>query len=342
MSTSRKNHIPKNEKVQGPGGLVSSNGITCFEFSYLVESVVEGVLAGHRYHTTRSRGSVVANEDSLRRRNLRRTSPSMNPDVMVVLDIQKQSSWLFESQIGAWKRILTNLFGNALKYTEAGLIKVSLRLEIISEPVQPNGMALVILEIHDTGIGMSRDFLTNRLYMPFAQANPMSVGTGLGLSIVRQLVTDIDGCIKIESALGSGTHIKVSVPLKASALQDPNTQSVMIRDIGVWCRDQTLCLVGFHHLPDMEETSLGMMSVHRKRLLAAKESITAFAEQWFGMTVITAQSIAEAKGGILLGLQSQINQSKKISRREALIVLEDVFKGPRVLNDEGIFHLSQP
>lgn len=46
MSTCRKNQIPKSEKPQGPGGLVSSNGITCIDFCNLVESVVEGVLAG--------------------------------------------------------------------------------------------------------------------------------------------------------------------------------------------------------------------------------------------------------------------------------------------------------
>lgn len=112
-------------------------------------------------------------EDAHRRRSLRRTPLGMNPDVLVVLDIQKQSSWLFESQIGAWKRILTNLFGNSLKYTEAGLIKVSLRLEDLQERNQPKDMALVVLELSDTGIGMSRDFLSNRLYMPFAQANPL-------------------------------------------------------------------------------------------------------------------------------------------------------------------------
>lgn len=136
------------------------------------------------------------------------------------------------------------------------------------------------------------------------------------------------------------------MPLKTSALSDPNIQSigstVMIRDISVWCQNVTLCLVGFDHLPDMEETSLEIVSVHGKRLLAVKESITAFVEKWFSMEVVTAPSIAEARGGILLGLQSQMNLSEKIQRREALIVLEDVFKGPRVFNDEGIFHLSQP
>ncbi|CAG8978942.1 hypothetical protein HYALB_00013333 [Hymenoscyphus albidus] len=348
MSAFRKNQIPKSEKKQDPGALVLSNGITSFDFSNMVESVVEGVLAGHRYRSVdrRSKSSVVIQEDTMQQKNFKPTPPGINPDVMVVLNIQKQPSWLFESQIGAWKRILTNVFGNALKYTDAGFIKVSLRLEALPERTQPKGVVSVVLEIEDTGIGMSRDFLTNRLYMPFAQANPMSVGTGLGLSIVRQLVTDIDGCIDIESELGYGTTVKVSVPLKPSDIPDSNTQSIgstaMIRDIGVWCRDVTLCLVGFDQILDIEETPFGMVSIHGKRLAAVKESITTLARNWFGMRVTTAQSIAESEGGILLGLQSQINESEKMSRREALIVLEDVFKGSKVFREEGTFHLSQP
>jgi signal transduction histidine kinase len=48
---------------------------------------------------------------------------------MVILDIQERSSWMLVAEAGAWKQILMNLFGNALKYTEEGYVKVSLSSE---------------------------------------------------------------------------------------------------------------------------------------------------------------------------------------------------------------------
>jgi signal transduction histidine kinase len=54
---------------------------------------------------------------------------SFGEGVMVILDIQERSSWMFVAEAGAWKQILMSLFGNALKYTEEGYVKVSLSTE---------------------------------------------------------------------------------------------------------------------------------------------------------------------------------------------------------------------
>ena len=109
-------------------------------------------------------------------------------------------------------------------------------------------------------------------------------------------------------------------------------------------KNLTLCLIGYDYLPDMDEAALGILSVHAKRLLAVRDSITKLATEWFGMKVTQGNSITDApgKGALFLALQSRVDLSEKISRREPLIVLEDVFKGPRVLNSDGIFFLSQP
>ena len=168
--------------------------VTTFDLSNLVECVVEGIFAGHNYRSLVD-PEKVNSEHAWRKQHqnaVRLTPPSMNPNVMVIIDIERQLTWLFESQIGAWKRILTNLFGNALKYTEAGFVRVC--LSAVPIPSRPNSF-VVILEIQDSGIGMSNEYIKHRLYTPFAQANPLSAGTGLGLSIVRQLVNDLDGSI---------------------------------------------------------------------------------------------------------------------------------------------------
>jgi len=198
---------------------------TTFDLSNLVECVVEGIFAGHNYRS-------LVNADRMHPEHERRaqhhnavrlTPPSMNPNVMVIVDIEQQLTWLFESQIGAWKRILTNLFGNALKYTEAGFVRVS--LSAVPIPSRPKSF-VVTLEIQDSGLGMSKEYIQHRLYTPFAQANPMSAGTGLGLSIVRQLINDLDGSIDIESEVGYGTWVKVSVPASTSCSDQPDDQSI--------------------------------------------------------------------------------------------------------------------
>lgn len=73
--------------------------------------------------------------------------------------------------------------------------------------------AIVALEVEDSGKGMSKDYLKHRLYSPFAQEDPLSVGTGLGLSIVRQLVTELDGAIAIQSEVDCGTTVQVTAPV---------------------------------------------------------------------------------------------------------------------------------
>ncbi|KAF4624201.1 hypothetical protein G7Y89_g13972 [Cudoniella acicularis] len=107
--------------------------------------------------------------------------------------------------------------------------------------------------------------------------------------------------------------------LKKPPPEDPSVQSTgsnPIRDIGVWCKGMSLCLVGFDYPPEMEETSTGILGIHSRRMLALKSAIATFAIDWFGMKVVTAPSIVEAAGHILVGVQSQINLPERISRKE--------------------------
>jgi hypothetical protein len=58
--------------------------------------------------------------------------------------------------------------------------------------------------------------------------------------------------------------------------------------------------------------------------------------------VVTASSIEEAKGDILIGMQSQLDVLPKPSRAEPLIIFEDHYSGFRGVNENGVFHLAQP
>ena len=127
----------------------------------------------------------------------------------------KTEDILYENLLGDSMRIrqiFVNILSNAVKYTdEKGKIEVSLREEKIdAEKVN------LIFACQDNGIGMSEEFI-ERIFRPFERAMDTRIskveGTGLGMSIVKQLVEKMDGKIEIESALGKGTLVTITLPL---------------------------------------------------------------------------------------------------------------------------------
>lgn len=107
-------------------------------------------------------------------------------------------------------QIFFNIFSNAVKYTKEGG-RITYREENMR--VEDNVVSSDFI-ISDTGIGMSKEFQKN-MFQPFAQEkNEFTAqvqGTGLGLSITKSLVELMGGTISIESELGKGTTITVSL-----------------------------------------------------------------------------------------------------------------------------------
>lgn len=105
------------------------------------------------------------------------------------------------------RQILTNLIGNAIKFTKEGFIQLN---------VSAKG-GEVLFHIEDSGIGIAADRL-EKIFDPFTQADvSMSRkfgGTGLGTTISKQLVELMRGMIWVKSELGVGTHFYVSIPLE--------------------------------------------------------------------------------------------------------------------------------
>lgn len=109
-------------------------------------------------------------------------------------------------------QILTNLIGNALKFTEKGHVTLTISLE---ERVEKN--VKVLFEVKDTGIGVSSDF-KDRIFKSFQQANTSITrkygGTGLGLSITKQLVEMMGSEILLKSEKGQGSIFYFTLSLK--------------------------------------------------------------------------------------------------------------------------------
>ena len=101
------------------------------------------------------------------------------------------------------RQILTNILGNAIKFTEEG--EVTLRAELVEDTPDT---ATVYFEVSDTGIGMTEE-QRSRLFRPFTQADASTTrrygGTGLGLVISKQLVLMMGGEIGVRSKPGVGS-----------------------------------------------------------------------------------------------------------------------------------------
>lgn len=110
-------------------------------------------------------------------------------------------------------QVLNNLISNAMKYSMA---QAEITVSLTRTAVQKN-MGKYQIEVRDTGIGMSEEFL-DHIFEPFARETmfaPVSItGTGLGMPIVKSLVQQMSGEIHISSRLGEGTTVTVTLPLQ--------------------------------------------------------------------------------------------------------------------------------
>jgi two-component system sensor histidine kinase/response regulator len=113
------------------------------------------------------------------------------------------------------RQILTNLAGNAIKFTQAGEVVI----EVHNVGTRSNRV-LLHFEVRDTGLGMAPE-VVGKLFQPFAQANAATTrhfgGTGLGLSIVKRLCELMGGNVSVVSSPGVGTSFSVTLPCEALA-----------------------------------------------------------------------------------------------------------------------------
>jgi signal transduction histidine kinase/DNA-binding response OmpR family regulator len=115
------------------------------------------------------------------------------------------------------RQILTNLVGNAVKFTEQGEVVVrAVRLSNDEE----SGTARIELSVTDTGIGIPES-ARHRIFESFSQADGSMArrfgGTGLGLAICRQLAELMDGEIGFDAREGTGSHFWLRLPLEGVA-----------------------------------------------------------------------------------------------------------------------------
>ena len=114
------------------------------------------------------------------------------------------------------RQVLTNLIGNAIKFTERGGVSVDVALD----PQVPDGQAHVRFDIVDSGVGMDEATIRG-LFQPFQQADAATTrrygGTGLGLSIVKHLTELMGGRVECESRPQRGSRFSIVIPFEVVA-----------------------------------------------------------------------------------------------------------------------------
>lgn len=186
---------------------IDTGKVKVSEDSYTITSIVNDIITGNRLSE---------------RENM--------PELIFDIDVDVPSILLGDEK--KIKKILNHLIDNAVKFTHKGGIYV--RIYALTKPYGIN----LCIQVSDTGVGIAPEELgriTERFYQSSGGRNRKAGGLGLGLPIVFGMVDAMKGFVKIESTVGSGTTVSVSIPQK---ILDEST-GMMVKN------SENLCLACF-------------------------------------------------------------------------------------------------
>lgn len=150
-------------------------------------------------------------------------------DLMLDYDIFLPSHFIGDQ--GRLRQVMTNLLGNAVKFTLEGHVLI----RVIGMPPE-DGTQEIIVSIEDTGIGIAPEMI-DHIFGEFNQAederNRAFEGTGLGLAITKQLIDLMGGEIWVDSEIGEGScfSFRIALPLDAADGEPPLSVSSELRRV---------------------------------------------------------------------------------------------------------------
>jgi signal transduction histidine kinase/DNA-binding response OmpR family regulator len=176
------------------------------------------------------------------------TEQSQRKNLQLTLDLPPD---LPENVIGDPMRlyqVLSNLIGNAIKFTEHG--EITIQAKVTQRKVE---RAVIQFTVSDTGIGIAQDKIA-LLFESFTQADNSTArkygGTGLGLTICKRLVSLMGGKLSVESTVGQGSSFSFSLSLALNGLEQEH-----------------------EHSSGTSETSAAMAAIRFSRILLVEDNI---------------------------------------------------------------------
>ena len=148
-----------------------------------------------------------------------------------------QLNWYMDPQVGEWhlgdptriSQIITNLIGNAIKFTRSGYVKLKIALISQTEKNQ-----LIQITVADSGIGINQERLPG-IFEQFTQEDSSTTrkygGTGLGLSISKQLVELMGSELKVKSEKGKGSEFYFTLDLPKTTANQIDTDLHEVPDL---------------------------------------------------------------------------------------------------------------
>ncbi|OJJ40033.1 hypothetical protein ASPWEDRAFT_33369 [Aspergillus wentii DTO 134E9] len=278
-----------NKRLRGNMVSLTSN----VQLDAVLEEVLESVFAGFSFYNrpqsqspSTNRRSSISTDAS----GMSDTAFSPSGAVQVFFDVDPAVKWNFYTQAGAWRRILMNIFGNALKYTKTGFIHVRLAPSpsaavalkgggnghTSASQGRKAGECPIVLSVKDTGQGISAEFLQNSLFTPFMQENSLSPGNGLGLSIARQAVLSLGGYIEVSSQVDKGTEVTIEVPLcrsRSPVLSEDSAPETLLLSMKKKARGKLIGVLGLGTSRASEQDT------------ALRTSLERLCRDWFGMDI---------------------------------------------------------
>ncbi|CAI4217768.1 unnamed protein product [Parascedosporium putredinis] len=269
----------------------------------------------------------------------RQRTPEQQP--LVTLEVRGRENWNLRLNVGVWKRIVMNIFGNAFKYTTSGRIDVTLYMT--QEKDKSGKMSdHICFTVEDTGCGMTSDYVKYRLYTPFSQEDEHSPGMGLGLSIVQQLVTVNGGKINITSSRGHGTLVKVVVPVSQDFADDPPPppQGLVATGCSPYqkfqsltspLRGRTVCIITPEAYAALTGSCLDPSPDIQARSALIERALSINAGTALGMTVLIAPSSGSVPNADVYVLDSLTAKATPTPLTNAVHTILDTISRPLVL-----------
>lgn len=221
---------------------------------------------------------------------------SAEEKILTVLAAEKGIRFIIDAQVGITqqlvgdksrlRQIITNLSGNAIKFTPKG----SVTLRVRTTPI--NGSKVMVrFEVEDTGIGIMKEYLP-KIFDKFTQGgssiNSNFGGTGLGLTICKQLAQVMHGAIGVESTYGKGSLFWCEIPFPLATLGHAAVHAEAAAEIDDKIKGASILIADDHYTNLLFATKLlqKQLGVVAETAVTGKEVLEKLSQKHFDLVLI--------------------------------------------------------